>query len=197
MAEDDIARWDERYRGGSAPSEPAAAVVELLEDLPPGQALDVAGGAGRHAIWLAARGWDVLLVDASEVGLRLARERAHEDGVTLRVLQRGLGLEPLPAGPFDLVVVVAFLDHDVLDAVPGVLAPGGRLVFVHPTTTNLERHDRPPRRFLLEPGEMVAIADRLELEVEVCEEGWSVDGRHEARMRARRPDRIHPARTCT
>lgn len=187
MSEDDIARWDERYRGGDAPSEPGAAVVELLEDLPPGRAMDVAGGAGRHAIWLAARGWDVLLVDASEVGLRLAGKRAHEDGVTLRVLRRDLGTEALPSGPFDLVVVVAFLGHDVLDAVPGVLAPGGRLVFVQPTTTTLERQDRPPRRFLLEPGEMATIADRLGLDVEVCDEGWQPDDRHLARLRARRP----------
>ncbi len=186
MSEDDIARWDERYRGGDAPREPAAAVVELLEDLPPGRAMDVAGGAGRHAIWLAARGWDVVLVDASEVGLRLAGERAHESGVTLRVLRRDLGAEDLPSGPFDLVLVVAFLDHAVLDAVPGVLAPGGRLVFVQPTTANLERHARPPRQFLLETGEMAAVADRLGLEVEVCDEGWQPDGRHLARLRTRR-----------
>ena len=144
--------------------------------------MDVAGGAGRHAIWLAGRGWDVVLVDASEVGLRLAGERAHMAGVTLQVLQRNLMDDPLPPGPFDLVVIVAFLDHEVLDAVPDVLAPGGRLAFVQPTTTNLERHDRPPRRYLLEPGEMSRIGARLGLDVEVCDEGWWGDGaaRHQA-----------------
>ena len=182
-----VARWNARYLGGDAPSGPSPVVLPLLEDLPAGRALDVAGGAGRHAIWLAQRGWDVLLVDAAEVGLRLAGRRAHEAQVTLRVLQRDLAADPLPTGPFDLVVVVAFLDHDVLDAVPEVLAPGGRLVFVHPTTTNLERHDRPPRRFLLEPGEMARIGDRLGLEVEVCDEAWWPDDRHQARLRARRP----------
>lgn len=185
--DDATARWNRRYLGGDAPREPAEAVVELLEDLPPGRALDVAGGAGRHAIWLAQRGWDVLLVDAAEIGLRLAGERAHAAGATLKVLQRNLMAEPLPTGRFDLVVVVAFLDRDVLDAVPDALVPGGRLVFVQPTTTNLERHDRPPRRFLLEPGEMARIGDRLGLEVEVCDEGWWPDGRHQARLRARRP----------
>ncbi len=100
---------------------------------------------------------------------------------------RDLDTAPLPTGPFDLVVVVAFLDHRVLDQVPGVLAPGGRLLFVHPTVANLERHDRPPRRFLLDPGEMAAIPRRLGLEVEVCDEGWSADDRHEARLLARRP----------
>lgn len=186
MVDDPVARWNARYLGGDAPSEPGQAVVDLVAGLPPGRALDVAGGAGRHAVWLAGRGWDVLLVDASEVGLRLAGERAHEAEVTLQVLRRDLQAEPLPAGPFDLVLVVAFLDHDVLDAVPDVLAPGGRLAFVQPTTTNLERHERPPRRYLLEPGEMAAIGDRLGLEVEVCDEAWW-DDRHQARLLARRP----------
>ena len=187
--DDPIERWNRRYLGGDPPSEPSAAVIDLLEELPPGRALDVAGGDGRHAVWLAQRGWEVLLVDAAEVGLRLAGTRAHEVGATLRVLQRDLTSEPLPGGPFDLVVVVAFLDHDVLDAVPDVLVPGGRLVFVQPTTTNLERHDRPPRRFLLQPGEMAGIADRLGLEVEVCDEGWWPDDRHQARLQGRRVDR--------
>ena len=186
MADDPIERWNRRYLGGDAPTEPSAAVVELLQDLPGGRALDVAGGAGRHAIWLAQRGFEVLLLDASEVGLRLAGERAQRADVTLRVLQRDLGVDPLPSGPFDLVVVVAFLDHDVLDAVPEVLVPGGRLVFVQPTTTNLERHERPPRPFLLQPGEMAQVAERLGLEVEVCDEAWWPDGRHQARLRARR-----------
>ena len=192
MDADPVARWNERYLGGDAPSEPSPAVVDLLADLPPGRAMDVAGGAGRHAIWLADHGWDVLLLDASEVGLRLAGQRAHAAGVTLRVLQRNLVADALPDGPFDLVVIVAFLDLDVLDAVPQVLAPGGRLVFVQPTVTNLERHDRPPRRYLLEPGQMGAIADRLGLEVEVCDEDWWSDGRHQARLRARCPSRPAP-----
>lgn len=187
MATDDAARWDTRYAAGDLPNAPAASFVELVDGLSPGRALDVAGGAGRHALWLAGRGWDVTLVDASPVAVDLARQRARQAGVDLTAEVRDLDTAPLPAGPFDLVVVVAFLDHQVLAQVPRVLAPGGRCLFVHPTVANLERHDRPPRRFLLEPGEITAIADRSGLEVEVCEEGWSVDGRHEARLLARRP----------
>ncbi len=46
-------RWDARYADGDAPDEPAISFVELAKDLVPGRALDVAGGAGRHAVWLA------------------------------------------------------------------------------------------------------------------------------------------------
>lgn len=187
MAVDDAARWDARYAHGDAATEPAAAFVELARGLPPGRALDVAGGAGRHALWLARHGWEVTLADVSPVGVDLAARHARQAGVELATEVGDLDTAPLPAGPFDLVVLVAFLDHHVLDQVPGVLAPGGRLLFVHPTVANLERHDRPPRRFLLEPGEITTIPERLGLEVEICAEGWSGDGRHEARLLARRP----------
>lgn len=183
----DAARWDARYGDGDAPRAPATTVVDHAADLAPGRALDVAGGAGRHARWLAGRGWDVTLVDVSPVGVALARQRAQEAGVAITTVVRDLAAGPLPSGPFDLVVVVAFLDRAVLEQVPRVLAPGGRLLFVHPTVANLDRHDRPPRRFLLDPGEISTIADRLGLDVEVCGERWSADGHHEACLLARRP----------
>lgn len=187
MAADDAARWDARYADGDVATEPAVSFVEMARGLPAGRALDVAGGAGRHALWLAGRGWEVTLVDISSVALDLAARHARQAGVVLTTEVRDLDTARLPAGPFELVVAVAFLDHQVLDQVPDVLAPGGRLLLVHPTVANLERHDRPPRRFLLEAGEVTTIPRRLGLEVEVCEEGWSADDRHEARLLARRP----------
>lgn len=186
MSTDDADRWDARYAEDDPPSHPAASVVELAKGLTPGRALDVAGGAGRHAIWLAECGWRVTLVDASEVALRIAGQRGRDAGVFLRLLRRDMDTDLLPPGPFDLVVVVAYLDHEVLERIPTVLGRHGRLLFVHPTVTNLQRHDRPSRQFLLEPGEMAALAERLGLEIEVCQEGWSADDRHEARLLARR-----------
>lgn len=184
---DDAARWDARYAADDAPTEPAAFVVAQADRLPTtGTALDVAGGAGRHAIWLAGRGLDVTLVDVSEVGLRVARQRAAEARVVLTTLRRDLAADPLPAGPFDVVLVHAYLDHHVLEQVPGVLAPDGVFLFAQATVTNLEVHERPPRRFLLEPGEMATIAERLGLEVLECTEAWRDSGRHEAWLVARR-----------
>lgn len=186
MGADDAARWDARYAAGDAPTDPADFVVAQADRLPvSAPALDVAGGAGRHAVWLAGRGLDVTLVDVSAQGLRLAEERARAAGVALTTVQRDLDVDPLPAGPFDVVLVHAFLDHDVLEQVPRVLAPGGWFLFAQATTTNLQRHGRPPRRFLLAPGEMAGIADRLGLDVVELSEGWTPEGRHEAHLVAR------------
>jgi tellurite methyltransferase len=178
--------WDERYRSGEVPDEPAAFLVEHVDVVPQGaRVLDVAGGAGRNAVWLAKRGCDVTLVDASSVGLELAVAAAEGSGVRLRLVHADLTSTPLPRGPFDLVLIHHFLDRDVLAQVPDVLAPAGVLLFCQPTVDNLQHHDRPPRRFLLERGEMAHIAERLGLEVIELTEGWTAEGRHEARLVAR------------
>lgn len=188
MGTGDAARWDARYVAGDVPTEPASFVVAQAPRLPSaGRALDVAGGAGRHAVWLAGRGLDVTLVDVSVEGLRAAERRAREAGCALRVLQRDLAVEPLPPGPFDVVLVHAYLEPAVLEQAPEVLAPRGLFLFAQATTTNLERHQRPPRRYLLERGEMARIADRLGLQVVELDEGWTPEGRHEAHLVARHP----------
>src|SRR3954447_6571822 len=68
------ADWDQRYaeqRQWSA--EPNALVAEPLAGLPPGDAVDLAAGEGRNALWLAGRGWRVTAVDFSRVALEKGR----------------------------------------------------------------------------------------------------------------------------
>lgn len=98
-------RWDRRYRDAGWPVEPDPSVVELTADLAPGSALDVGCGTGRHAVWLARRGWRVTGVDASRVGLELAHAAAREAEVTVELVRRELPVDELPDGPFDLVLV--------------------------------------------------------------------------------------------
>jgi len=59
------ADWDERYAEGRQWSvEPNRFFAEIVEGLATdglvgGQAVDLACGEGRNAVWLAERGWDV------------------------------------------------------------------------------------------------------------------------------------------
>jgi len=149
--------------------------------------LDVAGGNGRHGVWLAVGGWRVTLVDISDVALELARARALEEGAELATVRRDLETDGLPEGGWDVVLIHHFLDRSVLAAAPLRLRRGGVLAFCQPTVRNLERHDRPGRRWLLEEGEMLRwLADRSDdLEVIEFEEGWLEEGRHEARLVAK------------
>lgn len=160
-------------------------LVDLIEFLPAaGRALDVAGGAGRHAIWLAKRGFDVTLADVSDVGLQLAAERAGQADCPLECLRIDLQNEPFPVGPWDLIVSVNFLWRPLFAEFATNLAAGGKLVVAQPTRSNLERHDKPPAPFLLNDGELPSLV--ADLQIEHYEEGWFADGQHAAVIVARR-----------
>ena len=109
---------------------------------------------------------------------------AREAGLPLGVARLDVEQEPLPPGPFALVLCLNYLWRPLFTAFPEVLAPGGLLVFAQPTRTNLERHAHPSARFLLEDGELPRLLQGLDLLS--FSEGWTDEGRHEARLVARR-----------
>jgi tellurite methyltransferase len=186
MSDFDREKWNRKYaEGDPVPREPSAVLVGLDRYLPhAGRALDVAGGSGRHGIWLAERGLDVTIADVSAVGLAVARERAAAAGVQLATLETDLEAGHFPPGPWDLIVSVCYLWRPVYAAFPRELAPGGILAVVQPTVRNLQRHDKPPAGFLLEEGELPKLVPGLEVLHYV--EGWLADDRHDAVIVARR-----------
>jgi ubiquinone/menaquinone biosynthesis C-methylase UbiE len=133
--------WDERYaeqRQWSA--EPNALVGELLADLPPGDAVDLAAGEGRHALWLAGLGWRVTAVDFSDVGLSRGRSQPGADEVTWVTADvTAWATEP---ESLDLVLVaylhLAQADTTVLlTRAVGWLRPGGRLLVLGHDVENI------------------------------------------------------------
>jgi SAM-dependent methyltransferase len=186
MSDFDRQKWNAKYAAEEAPREPSHGLVALDRYHPrSGRALDVACGAARHGIWLAQRGLDVTVADISAVALKLALERAAERGVTIAPLEIDLEQEPFPAGPWNLIVSVCYLQRSIFASYPAALAPGGSLVVIQPTKRNLERHAKPPRDFLLEEGELPRLIQGLE--IVHFEEGWSADDRHDAVVVARKP----------
>ena len=179
--ENDRDRWNSRHK--TRPTfDPSAPLIEWLSRVPVGTgwALDVAGGDGRHGAWLADRGWKVVVADISHVGLARARQRCS----SLRLVETELGGEegrsPLPfvEQAFDLIVVHHFLSRPLLRRVNEFLSEGGSFVMIHPTRRNLERHPRPPERYLLDEGELETLVSGLELRH--FSEGWNSEERHEA-----------------
>jgi 2-polyprenyl-3-methyl-5-hydroxy-6-metoxy-1,4-benzoquinol methylase len=75
--------WDQRYAGRELvwTAEANRFLVQEVDGMAPGRALDLACGEGRNAVWLAERGWQVTGVDFSEVGLEKARQFADSRGV--------------------------------------------------------------------------------------------------------------------
>ncbi len=186
MAGIDRDRWNARYQAEEAVPPPSPWLDVLAPLLPRrGRALDLGGGSGRNALWLAARGLDVTLADVSDVALERAAREARARGLRLATVEVDLEQAPPPPGPWDLVLCLYFLHRPLLAAAPGLLAPGGLLAVAHATRRNLERHPRPGPRHVLEEGELPGLVRGLE--VVASEEGWLEGGRHEARLAARRP----------
>ena len=186
MSESEREKWDARWRERGPVPGPPSLLLTALDLLPDqGRALDLAGGNGRHALWLAERGLSVTLLDVSAVALEQAAAAARAATLPLETVCADLERDPLPAGPWDLILSFHYLNRDLWPRFPELLAPGGILVFVQPTRRNLERHERPGADFLLEEGEAARIASGFE--VVRLEEDWSAEGRHEALLVARRP----------
>ena len=192
MSAEDREKWNHKYSDPDfAPRKPSPVLLSLAEWLPVsrGKALDIAGGCGRHSIWLAQQGFDVTLADVSPVGLQVAQGRAEAAGVKITTLEHDLEQQGLPPGKWDVIVSICYLWRPAAALLSEALNSQGIFIMIQPTTINLTRHDKPPRDFLLLPGELQALAENFVTGgLRVCHlsEGWSADDRHDAVLVVRR-----------
>lgn len=135
----DATQWDERYAATDRlwSAEPNATVAEIVGPLPPGRALDLGAGEGRHAVWLAQRGWSVTAVDFAAVGIDRGRAGAARLGVAVDWQVADIRTWA-PTDAYDLVLVAYLhLTGDALGTAAGWLVSGGRLVVVGHALRNL------------------------------------------------------------
>ena len=184
MASSDRDHWNTRYTERPWPQDASPWLVSQQSALPRvGDALDIAGGTGRNALWLADLGWSVTITDVSDVALSIAANRATASGADISTELTDLTTAPLPEGPWNLVLLFHYLDRDLVPAIGSILEPSGILIGALATRTNLEQHARPPAPFLLEDGELPRLLTGFDLVT--YEEGWQ-DNRHDARFVARK-----------
>ena len=154
----DRERWNAKFLAGEAQLyEPDPLLMEVCGDPGPGRALDLAGGAGRHALWLAHRGWKVTLADVSDEGLAIAAKRAANEGVTLETRRESAEETLAWAGPghsFDLILVVWCLLREHFPAIPAALAPGGTLIYKTYTSDHVRFTEGHSLRYALHPNEL-------------------------------------------
>lgn len=142
----DADAWDERYAAADLvwSATPNQFVAAELADLRPGQAVDLACGEGRNALWLAERGWQVTAVDFSRAGLDKGRaleiHRPHANPVDW-VRADVLELDGDHA-TYDLVLMAylqlpADLRHTVVRRAFSMLREGGTFFLVAHDSTNL------------------------------------------------------------
>ena len=102
-------RMEGMYAAGNVPWDdplPPPEVIEVVQELRTGRALDLGCGFGRAAIYLAGSGWQVDAVDFVEMAIEVARKRAADAGVSVNFIQGDVMDLPSLAGPYDLVLDV-------------------------------------------------------------------------------------------
>jgi SAM-dependent methyltransferase len=192
--------WNRRYTEGDRHSTdaPNAFLVAEVAGVPPGRALDLACGAGRNALWLAARGWRVTAVDFSDVALSLARARARERRVEVDWIEADVVDWRPESRAFDLVCVLylqvpAPERRIVLARAAEAVAPGGLLLVVGHDLLNLTEGWGGPKQpeVLFTPGDVVQeiaglVVDRAERARRHAEDADGVHAAIDALVRARR-----------
>ncbi|TWB22742.1 hypothetical protein FBZ89_103370 [Nitrospirillum amazonense] len=133
-----------------------------------GAVLDVASGGGRHARLFHGLGHPVTAVDIDPRGVA---DLAGQPGIT--ILQADLeGEAPVAlGGPYAGIVVTNYLHRPLLPRLPGLLTPGGVLLYETFAQGN-QRHGRPSSSaFLLRDGELLDLARETGLQVVAFEQG--------------------------
>jgi tellurite methyltransferase len=172
-SEDERDHWNRKYR--EAPDawlipDPflERAFSEYILPLFPhgGNALDLAGGAGRHAIWLAKQGWKVTLIDISETGVEQARQNAGPLASHIRFVVEDLTrFKASPTGfetAFEVVMAFFYLERKIFAEMVNAVRPGGLLVYKTYTLAQAKLAGGPKNPgHLLEPGELLQLASGL------------------------------------
>lgn len=147
--------WDDRYRAGDhADLAPMPFLVDLSKRLAPASLLDLACGAGRHALLFERAGWQVTAVDRSTVALDLLRARGFK-GVAIAVDLEDEA-ESVLQGGWDLVLCTCYLQRSLFPAIRAAVKPGGRAAFAISLADSRPGVKPMNPDFLLEPGELEA-----------------------------------------
>lgn len=137
-----------------------------------GLVLDFACGSGRHAVWLASKGFDVFAID-----LDCSRFVPVPPGVQVLEADLEQGDWPLTGRQFDGVVVTNYLFRERFEALLQCVVPGGVLIYETFAVGN-ELLGKPANPdFLLLPDELLARTG----------EGFEVLGFEQCRIERPRP----------
>ncbi len=132
----------------------------VLEDRPPGRALDLATGGGRNASFLAASGWAVDAVDLSRAQLERARERVGACADAIEFVLADVDSYAFPEGAYDLVTISFFDARDRLPDVVSSLRPGGVLFYEHYLESG-PGESGPGDRYRFAPNELLSAMSTL------------------------------------
>ena len=101
-----------RYLRGNTPWESGdtpAEVIDFIKERPPGKAIDIGCGTGKHTIALARHGWQTTGIDFAYAAIRAARARADGTGLPVDFVHADVTCPGCLAGPYDLALDIGCL----------------------------------------------------------------------------------------
>ena len=126
-----------------------------------GTALDLAGGVGRHALWLAKRNWRATVVDISEVAIHKLNQKALQLNLRLDLFALDATEYQFEPGHFDLIVMFYHFDRDICARVLSALKPGGFLICKSSLSWDIYEGANLTSTKLLEKGEILSMFPEL------------------------------------
>ena len=123
--------WEKRY---TAPDyqpnmEPVPFLVKMIQGLPPGQAICLAAGTGRNAIFLAQNGYQVTAIDISQAALHWCDQISAKLGVEVKTLEADLLAFDLGNEVWDLATNLYFYEPSIFRGLKKAIRPGGHILF--------------------------------------------------------------------
>ena len=165
VSQTDRRRWNARYAQGAyeARTHPNELLRQWLPSLPVGRALDIACGAGRNSLFLAAAGFQVDALDISSQALARAAESASARGLQVNWVEHDLDAGLPDSAPYDLIVMFRYLNMRVFSMLDERLLPGGYVLVEEHLVTDANVVGPRGSRYRVAPGALVAAAGNLEI----------------------------------
>lgn len=147
--------FPKKYNGNPVHSE----VLEAMESLSPGKALDLGCGQGRNALFLAKHGFEVTAVDQNELALEILQSIVEQEDLEMTVGLYDINSAGLTQ-TYDLIVSTVVLMFLQADRIPAIIRnmqdqtnPGGYNLIV----CAMDTEDYPcqvPFSFTFKEGEL-------------------------------------------
>ncbi|MCG8380806.1 MAG: class I SAM-dependent methyltransferase [Gammaproteobacteria bacterium] len=130
--------WDHRWETEEGrsdwlqPDDDVKNIIPLLQARNVKRVLDLGCGVGRHALFLANEGFDVIAIDGSEVGLNFVAREASKHHLSVTFKQALMTSLPLEDNSIDYVLAFNVIYHGspavvrkAVKEIARVLVPGG------------------------------------------------------------------------
>ncbi|MDE0145985.1 MAG: dihydroneopterin aldolase [Nitrospira sp.] len=151
-----------------SPFQPSPFLHAVAHVIPKGKVLDVAAGEGRHALYMASQGYDVIGLDRDERALATMTRTAKDHHLS-NLSTWNVDLEKDPETPpslgdqaYDGILVFFYLFRPLFPSILQALKPGGVLIYETFLIDNHLRFNHPRRKdFCLEQNELLHLTHPL------------------------------------